>query len=154
MRLCRHRRHYEGQARRAVKRPGVARRRAPGTPKRRCVSGEPRRNRRRSQRVSSQETPGLLGQRGQVLVDQCRTWLASVPPARPCQTTPNPLDGRQFLGRHGRGDRITAAHLEVSLASREIQRSEEHTSELQSPCNLVCRLLLEKKKHHPFHANL
>src|SRR5256885_10977051 len=28
----------------------------------------------------------------------------------------------------------------------EQQRSEEHTSELQSPCNLVCRLLLEKKK--------
>src|SRR2546426_9292484 len=31
-------------------------------------------------------------------------------------------------------------------------RSEEHTSELQSPCNLVCRLLLEKKKNtwtHP-----
>src|SRR2546426_6644587 len=30
------------------------------------------------------------------------------------------------------------------------RRSEEHTSELQSPCNLVCRLLLEKKKkqHH------
>src|SRR5205807_8308903 len=28
----------------------------------------------------------------------------------------------------------------------EIGRSEEHTSELQSPCNLVCRLLLEKKK--------
>src|SRR2546426_6666092 len=27
-------------------------------------------------------------------------------------------------------------------------RSEEHTSELQSPCNLVCRLLLEKKKRH------
>src|SRR2546426_8472037 len=29
-------------------------------------------------------------------------------------------------------------------------RSEEHTSELQSPCNLVCRLLLEKKKKTPF----
>src|SRR5256885_9655519 len=28
----------------------------------------------------------------------------------------------------------------------ESYRSEEHTSELQSPCNLVCRLLLEKKK--------
>src|SRR2546426_7501624 len=28
-------------------------------------------------------------------------------------------------------------------------RSEEHTSELQSPCNLVCRLLLEKKKKEP-----
>src|SRR5256885_9420605 len=27
-------------------------------------------------------------------------------------------------------------------------RSEEHTSELQSPCNLVCRLLLEKKKYN------
>src|SRR3989454_3729086 len=27
-----------------------------------------------------------------------------------------------------------------------LMRSEEHTSELQSPCNLVCRLLLEKKK--------
>src|SRR2546426_5075532 len=31
-----------------------------------------------------------------------------------------------------------------------LRRSEEHTSELQSPCNLVCRLLLEKKKKiHP-----
>src|SRR5256885_12825090 len=29
-------------------------------------------------------------------------------------------------------------------------RSEEHTSELQSPCNLVCRLLLEKKKTNTF----
>src|SRR2546426_7624014 len=33
-------------------------------------------------------------------------------------------------------------HLQVRLEVR----SEEHTSELQSPCNLVCRLLLEKKK--------
>src|SRR2546426_7870983 len=32
-----------------------------------------------------------------------------------------------------------------ALSSSE-RRSEEHTSELQSPCNLVCRLLLEKKK--------
>src|SRR2546426_6603241 len=31
-------------------------------------------------------------------------------------------------------------------ADRPRSRSEEHTSELQSPCNLVCRLLLEKKK--------
>src|SRR5256885_12319181 len=30
-------------------------------------------------------------------------------------------------------------------------RSEEHTSELQSPCNLVCRLLLEKKKNTTVH---
>src|SRR5688500_19894720 len=32
-----------------------------------------------------------------------------------------------------------------------ICRSEEHTSELQSPCNLVCRLLLEKKKYKDIH---
>src|SRR5256885_13045229 len=31
-------------------------------------------------------------------------------------------------------------------SSARWRRSEEHTSELQSPCNLVCRLLLEKKK--------
>src|SRR2546426_1906886 len=33
-----------------------------------------------------------------------------------------------------------------TLLAATSQRSEEHTSELQSPCNLVCRLLLEKKK--------
>src|SRR5256885_13018675 len=39
----------------------------------------------------------------------------------------------------------------ISNSSRRFcahARSEEHTSELQSPCNLVCRLLLEKKKIH------
>src|SRR5205807_10366789 len=36
---------------------------------------------------------------------------------------------------------------QIRLRARGIKnRSEEHTSELQSPCNLVCRLLLEKKK--------
>src|SRR2546426_8023309 len=34
----------------------------------------------------------------------------------------------------------------VVSATTLVGRSEEHTSELQSPCNLVCRLLLEKKK--------
>src|SRR3989454_7723043 len=33
-----------------------------------------------------------------------------------------------------------------ALTALKLDRSEEHTSELQSPCNLVCRLLLEKKK--------
>src|SRR3989454_9333854 len=37
-----------------------------------------------------------------------------------------------------------------SLARCDDPRSEEHTSELQSPCNLVCRLLLEKKKNTNF----
>src|SRR2546426_3157112 len=36
------------------------------------------------------------------------------------------------------------------LESHKRIRSEEHTSELQSPCNLVCRLLLEKKKKKKF----
>src|SRR2546426_3561702 len=35
---------------------------------------------------------------------------------------------------------------ELKILRRYLERSEEHTSELQSPCNLVCRLLLEKKK--------
>src|SRR5256885_4648957 len=35
-----------------------------------------------------------------------------------------------------------------AVCGRIDPRSEEHTSELQSPCNLVCRLLLEKKKTH------
>src|SRR2546426_9288546 len=41
--------------------------------------------------------------------------------------------------------RVAADNLVVERTSPE-GRSEEHTSELQSPCNLVCRLLLEKKK--------
>src|SRR2546426_11641862 len=42
-----------------------------------------------------------------------------------------------------------AHHADIShsrLVALGARRSEEHTSELQSPCNLVCRLLLEKKK--------
>src|SRR2546426_9014452 len=47
-------------------------------------------------------------------------------------------------GGHDEVDRNLRAVLVRADVSRE--RSEEHTSELQSPCNLVCRLLLEKKK--------
>src|SRR5256885_9542423 len=39
------------------------------------------------------------------------------------------------------------------VRSRARPRSEEHTSELQSPCNLVCRLLLEKKKPRPTYSH-
>src|SRR5256885_10968640 len=44
----------------------------------------------------------------------------------------------------GRAQLAGKAKLELSQGV-ELVRSEEHTSELQSPCNLVCRLLLEKK---------
>src|SRR5256885_5725430 len=43
-------------------------------------------------------------------------------------------------GRAADGAQAAADHRQI--------RSEEHTSELQSPCNLVCRLLLEKKKNN------
>src|SRR5256885_6230038 len=43
--------------------------------------------------------------------------------------------------------RTPAAWDSLALTCPTQLRSEEHTSELQSPCNLVCRLLLEKKKN-------
>src|SRR5256885_9342959 len=49
---------------------------------------------------------------------------------------------RRHLGRAVGGHAIEPAGRATEV------RSEEHTSELQSPCNLVCRLLLEKKKIH------
>src|SRR2546426_4472994 len=50
------------------------------------------------------------------------------------------------------GMRLAPAGLDERLQSflPKLRRSEEHTSELQSPCNLVCRLLLEKKKKNLF----
>src|SRR2546426_8203499 len=43
-------------------------------------------------------------------------------------------------------NRVSMSAPTLSAIGRGSGRSEEHTSELQSPCNLVCRLLLEKKK--------
>src|SRR5256885_6799039 len=68
-------------------------------------------------------------------VDEDR--FARLQPAALEQVCPH---GEKGFG-NGRGDH------EIEPA-RNRQRSEEHTSELQSPCNLVCRLLLEKKKKH------
>src|SRR5256885_9276539 len=48
----------------------------------------------------------------------------------------------------------------ATMSEDQRARSEEHTSELQSPCNLVCRLLLEKKKtrkhnkQHPYNLRI
>src|SRR2546426_5268552 len=68
---------------------------------------------------------------------------------------------RSFLGLlHGARGELPVLPMPADLVHRDrrepgaetlggaqtAQRSEEHTSELQSPCNLVCRLLLEKKK--------
>src|SRR5256885_4558736 len=57
-------------------------------------------------------------------------------------------DGRQRRrGERGRAElRRLQRGADRRTRGRGRSRSEEHTSELQSPCNLVCRLLLEKKK--------
>src|SRR5256885_12201385 len=55
------------------------------------------------------------------------------------------------------GDRFLFAMPEVGIGffpDVGATRSEEHTSELQSPCNLVCRLLLEKKKNTSHNTKL
>src|SRR5256885_5572037 len=53
-------------------------------------------------------------------------------------------EGRHGVPLHGAFGRDPRA--EEEPGPEAAARSEEHTSELQSPCNLVCRLLLEKKK--------
>ena len=50
---------------------------------------------------------------------------------------------------YGMNQKETAAFGRQCLMARRLVRSEEHTSELQSRTNLVCRLLLEKKKFRP-----
>src|SRR5256885_316475 len=53
-----------------------------------------------------------------------------------------------FRGVRRVRDEATALVSSACSPSSHLVRSEEHTSELQSPCNLVCRLLLEKKKNN------
>src|SRR5690348_17388723 len=55
-------------------------------------------------------------------------------------------------GRHGLRSRRTRPP--GAQAPGERGRSEEHTSELQSPVHLVCRLLLEKKKNHALRSGV
>src|SRR5256885_11542881 len=55
------------------------------------------------------------------------------------------LHDDQGAGGEGRAGGAAVVRV-LGQPARSRSRSEEHTSELQSPCNLVCRLLLEKKK--------
>src|SRR5256885_4355821 len=68
-------------------------------------------------------------------VSQC--WLPGFGPD--CRSRQASVQGTCGAGDHFRKNNDCRA-------TRGSSRSEEHTSELQSPCNLVCRLLLEKKK--------
>src|SRR2546430_5620740 len=56
-----------------------------------------------------------------------------------------------FSGGEVAADGTTARPSDGGYAQLMYKRSEEHTSELQSQSNLVCRLLLEKKKHKKFY---
>src|SRR2546430_5503103 len=53
---------------------------------------------------------------------------------------------RLHRGRYGQHQRRSTHESLVLAVSSTVKRSEEHTSELQSQSNIVCRLLLEKKK--------
>ena len=70
-----------------------------------------------------------------------------------CEFTEMPC--RSKLGKVDRKKTVALITIEVHARDvieklGKVGRSEEHTSELQSPCNLVCRLLLEKKKNKKY----
>src|SRR5258708_27503795 len=82
-------------------------------------------------------------QRGQGMADQPFA-LGGLVPGRP-QALPQ-LFELDAAGRQQRRPPLVRDHGVVEVSAQRARRSEEHTSELQSPDHLVCRLLLEKKK--------
>src|SRR5258708_8378933 len=83
------------------------------------------------------------------------------PPRSPLFPYTTLFRSRRDLNPHGlRHQNLNLACLPIPPRPQSTRqtRSEEHTSELQSPDHLVCRLLLEKKKrttisrHHPLHS--
>src|SRR5688500_19417123 len=58
----------------------------------------------------------------------------------------DPAHDAGTVSHHPRLPEPVALGVEQPAARAGVGRSEEHTSELQSPCNLVCRLLLDKKQ--------
>src|SRR5689334_24702989 len=65
------------------------------------------------------------------------------------------LKGEFYSGHNQNADSVKALVAPGTAANGAtllVARSEEHTSELQSQFHLVCRLLLEKKKHHVIHV--
>src|SRR5438552_13345497 len=77
--------------------------------------------------------------------------LPSFPTRRSSDLRPRPAEGRREAGAR---DTHRSGHVGArgsAPSRRRALRSEEHTSELQSPDHLVCRLLLEKKKTKPAH---
>src|SRR5256885_9468059 len=73
-------------------------------------------------------------------------YTLSLHDALPISWTQVPATYSGTLRRNPNQDGASSLRATPLLLFSAIKRSEEHTSELQSPCNLVCRLLLEKKK--------
>src|SRR5256885_6480737 len=81
-----------------------------------------------------------------------RSFYSSLPPAVQieldelnAQSLEDSPRAMQIYGQYWTGDLLFGEKWSLVIGLL-VCRSEEHTSELQSPCNLVCRLLLEKKK--------
>src|SRR2546430_4129614 len=98
-------------------------------------------------------------------VQTCALPISALPSAQPAVRLPLELDrirtavgldGATLVGAEGFSDRRADVLVVVADQEPAQSRSEEHTSELQSQSNLVCRLLLEKKNinhiHHVLHA--
>src|SRR2546426_6090434 len=77
---------------------------------------------------------------------RCRKYPLSGSGRQAISASEGPSQGAHRVPVNPRWPRGEYGMLLVMPPSRR-PRSEEHTSELQSPCNLVCRLLLEKKKY-------
>src|SRR2546426_7982081 len=96
--------------------------------------------------VSTMAEPRRARSRSRIAAPSIRS-VPLGPDRDPVLELHQPVDHRLRTRRAARDvdvdgdDRVDALHGGVVVV-----RSEEHTSELQSPCNLVCRLLLEKKK--------
>src|SRR3989449_11644325 len=95
------------------------------------------------QRVPGPETERLVGGLGEAEIVRAREELAGAPPAARRARLLRAEDAE--LGAELRPDQVLPA-----FAPAERERSEEHTSELQSRLHLVCRLLLEKKKKNNY----
>src|SRR5256885_6352402 len=96
--------------------------------------------RRREDVDPSRIPPGQYYERGFPILS------AGPTPRTPLEEWTFSIQGAVDEARSWTWDEFTALPAEdVTVDIHCVTRSEEHTSELQSPCNLVCRLLLEKK---------
>src|SRR5256885_7911040 len=85
---------------------------------------------------------------GAIIADRRSAPHESKPPLE-ATAAPRAASWRMFGDRFGEALRMALRAMNAHRLRTFLTmlRSEEHTSELQSPCNLVCRLLLEKKKN-------